>query len=87
MTTFEIILTVGASIITLVGAYIGIVSIIQSRSSIIKKLDRKQEQLRKVNNEIVRTYGLNYSGRGPMTSLDIKKQRLEAEIADLKRKL
>ena len=78
------------SIVTIIGAVaavIGTVYAIQnSKGSILRRIDRKEEQIRRINHALVLKYGLN-RGFGPMDSLDVKKEKLQNQITELRRRL
>lgn len=62
-------------------------SIRNSKGNILKRIDKKQEQIREIENQQVRMYGLNGRRSTAITPLDRKKARLQNEIAELQRKL
>lgn len=78
-------------IVKIIGACAAIIgtcyTISNSKKSILRKIDRKEAQIHKINQELALRYGLNRGGGHPITPLDEKKQRLENQIAELKRLL
>ena len=65
-------------------------SVRTSKGNIHKRIKRKEEQIREIDNKLIFKYGLNrgtgYTG-GPITSLDEKRVRLQQEINELRLKL
>ena len=56
-----------------------------SRGNIKRRIAAKERQISAINNQLASIYGLNDNGTGrAMTSLDYKKERLKAEIEDLR---
>lgn len=82
--------TIG-TIAAVFGAIVATISLIysirNSKGNILKRIDRKEEQIRKIDHELVLKYGLNGRGIRCITPLDEKKERLQNEITELKRKL
>ena len=62
-------------------------SVRNSKGNILKRIDKKQAQIRAIEDQQVRMYGIN--GRFPrtITPLDEKKEKLQREISELTRKL
>ena len=59
-----------------------------SRGNIKRRIAAKERQISDIQNQIYRRYGLNDNGTGrAMTSLDYKKEKLKAEIEDLRLEL
>ena len=59
-----------------------------SRGNIRRRIAAKERQISAINNQLASIYGLNDNGTGrAMTSLDYKKERLKAEIEDLRLEL
>ena len=52
----------------------------------MRRIDRKEEQIRRIDHALVLKYGLN-RGFGPMDALDVKKEKLQNQIAELRRRL
>ena len=77
-----------ASIIAAVVAYMTLrFTVRNSKGYILKQIDKKKKRIREIDIRLVRAYGLN-RGRGhPITPLDEQKEKLEAEINELQRKL
>ena len=77
--------------IKIIGAFVAVVgttfNIRNSKQGLLWRIDRKSEQLRKVDHDLVVKYGLHRSTLHPITVLDKKKNRLERQINDLKRLL
>lgn len=77
-------------IVTVIGAAAAVVGTIyairSSKGSILRRIDRKEAQIRKIEHALILKYGLN-RGFGPIDPLDEKKSRLQNQIAELKRRL
>lgn len=75
-------------IIKIFGAIAAIIgtcySISNSKRSIFKKIKRKEEKVRKIEHEQILRYGLNRGSGHPLTNLDIKKDKLNNQIEELK---
>lgn len=77
-----------ASIIAAVVAYITLrFTVRNSKGYILKQIDKKKKQISEIDIRIVNAYGLNRGQCHPITPLDEQKERLEAEINELQRKL
>lgn len=77
--------------IKIIGAFAAVVgttfNIRNSKQGLLWRIDRKSEQLRKVDHDLVVKYGLHRGTLHPITALDKRKSRLERQINDLKRLL
>ena len=77
--------------IKIIGAIAAVVgasyTILNSKRFILKSIDRKKDKVRRIDNELIRRYGLNRSPFGPQTKLDIRKKRLIDQIKELERLL
>lgn len=62
-------------------------SVRTSKGSMLKRMDKKEAQIRRIDDQQIRMYGLN--GRFPnvITPLDEKRRKLQYEIDKLKRTL
>lgn len=62
-------------------------SVRTSKGSMLKRMDKKEAQIRRIDDQQIRMYGLN--GRFPnvITLLDEKRRKLQYEIDKLKRTL
>jgi len=77
-----------ASVVAAIAAIAGLwFSIRSSKGSILKRIDRKEQQIREIDNSIIQRFGLNGSNVRAMTPMDVKRNKLCEEIAELKRKL
>jgi archaellum component FlaC len=55
-----------------------------SRGNIRRQIAAKERQIREIDNQLVRKFGIYDTGRGrALTALDRKKEKLQAEIEDL----
>ena len=62
-------------------------SVRTSKGSMLKRIDKKEAQIRRIDNQEIRMYGLNGRSHNVITPLDEKRNRLQSEIDELKRKL
>ena len=77
-----------ASIIAAVVAYMTLrFTVRNSKGYILKQIDKKKKRIRESDIRLVRAYGLNRGRCHPITPLDEQKEKLEAEINELQRKL
>lgn len=77
-----------ASIIAAVVAYMTLqFTVHNSKGYILKQIDKKKKLIREIDIRLVNAYGLNRGPCHPITPLDEQKERLEAEINELQRKL
>lgn len=77
-----------ASIIAAVVAYMTLrFTVRNSKGYILKQIDKKKKQIREIDICLVKAYGLNRGRCHPITPLDEQKEKLEAEINKLQRKL
>ena len=59
-----------------------------SRGNIRRRIAAKERQISDIEMELIRKFGLNDTGRGrALTTLDLKKEKLQAEIEDLRLEL
>lgn len=59
-----------------------------SRGNIRRQIAAKERQIREIDNQLVRKFGIYDTGRGrALTALDRKKEKLQAEIEDLRLEL
>lgn len=77
-----------ASIIAAVVAYMTLrFTVRNSKGYILKQIDKKKKRMREIDIRLVKAYGLNRGRCHPITPLDEQKEKLEAEINELQRKL
>ena len=77
-----------ASIIAAVVAYMTLrFTVRNSKGYILKQIDKKKKRMREIDIRLVKAYGLNRGRCHPITPLDEQKEKLEAEIIELQRKL
>ena len=62
-------------------------SIRSSKGNILKRIEEKKRQIRSIEEAQIRLYGLNGGRVRAMTPMDVKRNRLQNEIAELERKL
>ena len=87
MEKINVIISIIAAIAAVVSAVLSYNTLRYSKRNILKKLDKKQQQLSDINIEIAKRYGLNYSPRGPINSLETKKRELQSEIENIQKML
>lgn len=77
-----------ASIIAAVVAYMTLrFTVRNSKGYILKQIDKKKKRIREIDIRLVKAYGLDRGRCHPITPLDEQKEKLEAEINELQRKL
>lgn len=77
-----------ASIIAAIVAYVSLrFTVHNSKGYILKQIDKRRMQIQKIDNRLVNAYGLNRGHCHPITPLDEQKEKLEAEINELQRKI
>lgn len=76
-----------AMVAAVIGAIVGIISLRDSRRNIIRRLDKKEAKIRQIDHELVLRYGLNQRHGGLITPLHAKRDKLQADINELKRLL
>ena len=86
-------------IVSVVGAFASIIAAIfgvksykyakkMSRGNIRRQIAAKERQIREIDNQLVRKFGIYDTGRGrALTALDMKKEKLQEEIEDLRLEL
>lgn len=62
-------------------------SVRTSKGNILKRIDRKEQQIREIDLKLALRHGLNRGTGGPITPHDEKRRRLQEEINELRRKL
>ena len=76
-----------ASVIAAIAAIIALIFTIRnSKGNVIKRIERKQREIRELDNQFVRTYWLNANMRMHYPTQE-KKDKLEAEINELRKKI
>ena len=86
MNTIGIIASIIAAITGIVAMITGIVAIRNSKGNVIKRIERKQQEIRDLDNQFARTYGLN-ANMSMYSPYWEKKDKLEAEINELRKKI
>ena len=86
-------------IVSVVGAFASIIAAIfgvksykyakkMSGGNIRRQIAAKERQIREIDNQLVRKFGIYDTGRGrALTALDMKKEKLQEEIEDLRLEL
>ena len=87
-----IIVSVVGAVASIIAAIFGVKSYKyakkMSRGNIRRQIAAKERQIREIDNQLVRMFGIYDTGRGrPLTALDRKKEKLQAEIEDLRLEL
>ena len=86
-------------IVSVVGAFASIIAAIfgvksykyakkMSRGNIRRQIAAKERQIKEIDNQLVRKFGIYDTGSGrALTALDMKKEKLQEEIEDLRLEL
>ena len=83
-----IIVSVVGALASIIAAVAGVVTYKftkkMSRGNIRRQIAAKERQIREIDNQLVRKFGIYDTGRGrALTALDMKKEKLQEEIDDL----
>lgn len=86
------IVSVAGAVASIIAAVAGVVTYKftkkMSRGNIRRQIAAKERQIREIDNQLVRKFGIYDTGRGrALTALDMKKEKLQAEIEDLRLEL
>ena len=72
---------------SIIAAITGVASLIvailtrhDSKRSLLRQIDRREQEINEIDNRIFRLYGPDYSGRGPINSFEAKKRKLQSEV-------
>ena len=92
MEKVNIIVSVVCAVASIIAAVAGVVTYKftkkMSRGNVRRQIAAKERQIREIDNQLVRKFGINDTGRGrALTALDRKKEKLQAEIEDLRLEL
>ena len=87
-----IIVSVVGAVASIIAAIFGVKSYKyakkMSRGNIRRQIAVKERQIREIDNQLVRKFGIYDTGRGrALTALDMKKEKLQEEIEDLRLEL
>ena len=77
--------TIGV-IASVIAAITGVIAVLNTKGCIIKRIERKERQLQRLNNQFARTHGLNANMRQDY-STQVKRERLERSINELRKRL
>ena len=83
MTFIDVIKVIGACAAIIGTCY----SISNSKRSILRRIDRKEAQIGRIDHQLDLRYGLNRGHSYPLCDLDFKREKLEKQINELKRYL
>ena len=86
MSDIGTIASIVAAITGIVAMITGIVAIRNSKGNVIKRIERKQRQIQDLDTQFARTYGLN-ANMSMHYPTQHKKNRLEKEIEELRKKI
>jgi hypothetical protein len=75
-----------AAITGIVAMITGIIAIRNSKGNVIKRIERKQNQIHEIENQFYRSYGLN-ANMSMHYPISAKKRKLEEEIEELRKKI
>lgn len=73
-------------IASVIAAITGIIAVLNTKGCIIKRIERKERQLQRLNNQFARTHGLNANMHQDYDT-QVKKERLERSIIELRKRL
>ena len=72
---------------SIIAAFTGIITVIFSylmwrdnKRNLLKKIEKKEREINEIDNRRFRTFGPDYSGRGPINPLEAKKRKLQSEV-------
>lgn len=82
------VITIIGTIAAVVAAVVSILSLRDSKRNIYKRIEKKEGQIKAIDRKLISIYGFDSTtnSRG-ITPLDAKKEKLQEEIANLKRLL
>ncbi len=83
MASIGVIASVIAAIVAILTL---VVTIRNTKASLLRRIDRKEQQIHEIENYQCRKYGLNRRSN-IITPLDEKKHRLQSEINELRKRL
>ena len=75
-----------ATITGIVAMITGIITIRNSKGNVIKRIERKQQEIRDLDNQFYRKYGLN-ANTSMHSPTWVKKRKLEEEIEELRKRI
>lgn len=76
-----------ASVIAAIAAIVALIFTIRnSKGNVIKRIERKQNQIHEIENQFYRSYGLN-ANMSMHYPTSAKKRKLEEEIEELRKKI
>ena len=92
MERIGIIVSVVGAVASIIAAVFGVKSYKyakkMSRGNIRRQIAAKERQIMEIDNQLVRKFGIYDTGRGrALTALDMKKEKLQEEIEDLRLEL
>lgn len=92
MERIGIIVSVVGAVASIIAAVFGVKSYKyakkMSRGNIKRQIAAKERQISEIDNQLVRKFGIYDTGRGrALTALDMKKEKLQEEIEDLRLEL
>lgn len=77
--------TIGV-IASVIAAITGVIAVLNTKGCIIKRIERKERQLQRLNNQFAKTHGLNANMYQDYDT-QVKKERLERSIIELRKRL
>ena len=82
------VITIIGTIAAVVAAVVSILSLRDSKRNIYKRIEKKEGQIKAIDRKLISIYGFDSTTRSRgITPLDAKKEKLQKEIANLKRLL
>lgn len=83
----EIIGTIASVIAALAAIMTLRFTIRHSKGNIRRRIERRQDKIRKIETQLVNMYGLDRGRCHPITPLDLEIERLQSEIMELQKDL
>ena len=80
------IASIVAAITGIAAMITGIIAIRNSKGNVIKRIERKQRKIQEIDNKFYREFGLDANTSTHYPTL-MKKEKLEAEINELRKKI
>ncbi len=88
ITIIGTIAAVVAAVVGILSLRVSIVALRDSKRNIYKRIEKKERQIEAIDRKLINRYGFDSTTRSRgITPLDAEKDKLQQEIADLKRLL
>ena len=77
-----------SSVVAAIAAIVAVCFAVRtSKGNIHRRIDKKEAQIRRIDDQMIRKYGINGRRYNVITPLDEKRRRLQSEISELQRML